>query len=89
MVLSEADAKFSLRLWDRILPQLEHQLNLLRISRVDPSKSSFEIMNGKHDYNANPFAFLGLAVEMHVMPSKRRKWESRTKSGYYLGTYWE
>ena len=51
--------------------------------------SSFEIMNGKHDYNANPFAFLGVAVEMHVMPSKRRKWESRTKSGYYLVTYWE
>ena len=88
-VLCGADVNFPLQLWDRILPQAEHQLNLLRKSRVNPSKSSFEVMNGKHDYNANPFAPLGVAVEMHVMPNKRRTWESHTKAGYYLGTSWD
>ena len=56
-VLCGADTNFPTKHWCRILRQAEHQLNLLRKSRVDPSKSSFEVMNGKHDYNANPFAF--------------------------------
>ena len=71
-VLCGTDDKFPLKLWCRILRQAEHQLNMLRISRVDPSKSSFEIMNGSHDYNANPFAPLGCKVEIHVVPNKRK-----------------
>lgn len=32
----------------------------------------FEQLYGKHDYIAHPFAILGSAVKVHVMPSKRR-----------------
>ena len=88
-VLCGADTKFPMQLWCRILYQAKHQLNLLRKSRVDPSKSIFEIMNGKHDYNANPFPPIGCAVEMHVVPSKRRTWEAHTKTAYHLGNSWE
>ena len=73
LVLCGANIQFPLQLWDRILSQAEHQLNLLHKSRVDPSKSSFEIMQGKHDYNVNPFAPLGVAGEMHMMLDKRKR----------------
>ena len=62
---------------------------MLRTSRVDPTKSAFEVMNGQHDYNAHPFCPLGAAVEMHVMPSKQKTWGEHTKSGFYLGTSWD
>ena len=37
----------------------------------------------------HPFAPLGDAIELHVMPSKRKTWEEHTKSGCYLGTSWD
>ena len=88
-VLCGTNVSFPMQLRCQILRHAEHQLNLLRKSRVDPSKSAFEILHGKHDYNAHPFAPLRSAVELHVMPSKRKTWEEHTKSGFYLGTAWE
>ena len=88
-VLCGADTKFPTKLWCLILCQAEHQLNLLRKSRVDPRKSSFEVMHGKHNYNTNPFAPLGCAVEMHVVPSRQKTWEAHTKTGYYLENSWK
>ena len=69
-VLCGEDTSFPMQLWCRILWQAKHQLNLLLKSRVDPSKLSFEVTNGTHDYNVNPVAPLGCAVEIHVVPSK-------------------
>ena len=88
-VLCGTDVSFPMQLWCQILRQAEHQLNLLRKSRVDPSKSAFEILYGKHDYNAHLFAPLGSAVELHVTPNKQKTWEEHTTSGFYLGIAWE
>ena len=69
-VLCETDMYSPMRLWCRILRRAEHQLNLLSTSRVDGTKSAFEIINKeKHDYNCNPWVPLGNAVEMHIIPS--------------------
>ena len=84
-VLCGTDAKFPMQLWCRILRQAEHQLNLLRKSRVDPSMSTYEALYGKHNYDQNPWAPLGCAVELHVTPNKRKTWGKHTKTGYYLG----
>ena len=78
-----------MRLWCRLLPQAEHQLNLLRKSRVDPTKSAFEVLRGPHDFNANPWAPLGCKCEIHVAPSKRKTWEEHTKTGFYVGSSWD
>ena len=88
-VLCGAAVNFSMGLWCPILRQAKHQLNLLRKSRVNAEKSSFEVLYGKHDYNANPFAILGSAVEAHNKPSKRKTFEAHTKAGFYLGNLWE
>jgi len=88
-VLCGTDDNFPLQLWCQILRQAEHQLNMLRKSRADPTISAFEQMYGRHQYDAHPWAVLGCEVEVHVMPAQRRTWEAHTKSGYYLGTSWE
>ena len=85
-VLCGTDDSFPLQLWCQILRQAEHQLNMLRKSRINPSISAFEQMYGPHDYDTHPFAILGCAVELHVMPGNRRSWESHTKTGFYIGT---
>ena len=48
-VLCGNDINFPMRLWCRLLPQPEHQLNLLCKSRVDPTESTFEVLCGPHD----------------------------------------
>ena len=62
---------------------------MLRKSRVEPGKSSFQVLYGDDDYNANPFAPLGVEVELHEMPNKRATWGAHTKKGYYIGNSWE
>ena len=62
---------------------------MLKISRVIPSKSAFGLLNGKHDNNSHPFYPLGCAIEMYVVPSKRKTWGEHTKSRFYIGTSWD
>ena len=88
-MLCGTEVHFPMTLWCCILRQAEYQLNMLRKPRVNPEVSSFEILYGPHNYDANPFAPLGSAVQMHVMPNNRKTWEAHTKAGYYLGNLWE
>ena len=84
-VLCGTDVSFPAKLWYYVLVQAEHQLNMLRKSRVDKSKSSYEVMYGQHDYNATPWAPLGSIIEVHVMPQNRKKWSEHTLTGWCLG----
>ena len=88
-VLCGADDTFPLQLWCQLLRHAEHQLNLLRKSRTNPKISAFAEMYGSHNYGSHAWAVLGSAIEVHVMPSKRRTWEQHTKSGFYLGASWD
>ena len=78
-----------MQLWCAILPHAETQLNVLRKSATKPSISAFEHINDPHNYDSHPFAILGSAVEIHVMPANRRTWAAHTKPGFYLGPSWE
>jgi hypothetical protein len=88
-ILCGADKDFPLHLWDRLLPQAEHTLNMLRRSKETPTVSAFAYLWGQHDYNANPFAPLGCKVEAHVTPGTHETWAAHTTSGYYIGNAWE
>jgi hypothetical protein len=59
VALATTNNNFPLQLWDRLTPQVEDTLNMLRASRVDPSKSVYEILNGPYDWNRYPLAHLG------------------------------
>ena len=88
-VLYGTDDACPLKLWCQVLRHAEHQLNLLRKSRLIPTTSALAHMYGSHNFDAHPWAVLGSALELHVMPSKRRTWESHTKTGFYLGASWD
>jgi hypothetical protein len=49
--LSSVDPTFPLHLWDRLLPQAEITLNLLRTSRLHPQLSAAAHFHGLVDYN--------------------------------------
>jgi hypothetical protein len=47
--LATTDSNFPLQLWDKLTPQVQDTLNMLRASQIDPTKSAYEILNGPYD----------------------------------------
>jgi len=85
-ILSGVDPGFPMSLWDRLLPQAVTTLNLLRQSNTNPAISAYQHVNGIFDYNKTPLAPLGCAVEMHESNNRRKTWDPRSLTGWYLGT---
>ena len=56
---------FPLHLWDRLLPQTEITLNLLRQSNATPMVSAYAHLSGPFDYNKMPLAPTGCEVQIH------------------------
>ncbi len=88
-ILCGANKSFLLNLWDLLLRQAEHTLNMLRPSQMTPTVSAYTYLWGQHDYNANPFAPMGCKVEAHIVPGIRKTWAPHTASSYYVGAAWE
>ena len=85
-ILSGVDESFPMHLWDRLLPQTEMTLNLLRMSKVEPKVSAWAYLFGPHNYNARPLAPLGCAVQVHEKPNKCKSWDPHSSDGWYIGT---
>jgi hypothetical protein len=83
--ISSVDPTFPLHLWDRLLPQAEITLNLLRTSRLHPQLSAAAHFHGLVDYNKKAFAPPGCKIIAHKKPGKRRTWAPHGKNGYSLG----
>jgi hypothetical protein len=83
--LSSFDPTFPLHLWDRLLPQAEITLNLLRTSRLHPQLSAAAHLHGLIDYNKTYFAPPGFKIIAHEKPAKRRTWAPHGQHGYSLG----
>ena len=83
--LATTDSDFPLQLWDRLTPQVETTLNLLRASRLDPTKSAYEILHGPYDWNRYPMAPLGCKAVVYEDGDTRGSWASRGVDAFYLG----
>jgi hypothetical protein len=83
--LSSVDISFPMHLWDRLLPQAEITLNLLRTSRLHPQLSAAAHYHGLVDYNNTVFAPPGCTIIAHVKPGKRRNWAPHGQHGYSFG----
>jgi hypothetical protein len=83
--LSSVDPTFPLHLWDRLLPQANITLNLLRTSRLHPQLSAPAHFHGLMDYNKTAFAPPGCKIIAHEKPGKRRTWAPHRHHGYSLG----
>jgi hypothetical protein len=71
---------FPAHLWDRILPQSEITLNLLRASRLHPQLSAAAHYHDLIDYNKTAFGPAGCKIIAHEKPAQRRTWATRMVS---------
>ena len=55
-VLAGVATDFPMQLWDRLLPQTEITLNMLRQSNATPTVSAYAHLSGPFDYNKMPLA---------------------------------
>jgi hypothetical protein len=84
--LATTDSNFPLQLWDKLTPQVQDTLNLLRTSCIDPPKLAYEILNGRpYDWNRYPLAPLGCKAIVYKDGNKRRLWALRGVDAWYLG----
>jgi len=79
------DRQFPIHLWDRLIPQAELTLNLLRGSRINPKLSAWAQLHGLYDFNHTPIAPPGMRVLVHEKPSIRQTWALHAVDGWYLG----
>jgi hypothetical protein len=85
-VLAGTADNFPPSLWDKLLPQTEITLNLLRQSNATPTISAYAHINGPFDYNKMPLAPMGCAVQVHEKTDKRGSWAYHSVDGWYLNT---
>ena len=85
-ILSGEDPSFPLKLRDKLLPQTEWTLNILRQSNATPTISAQAHLFGNFDFNRMPLAPIGCAVQIHEETSQRKTWAAHSINGYYLGT---
>ena len=85
-ILAGTADSFPLNLWDRLLPQTEITLNLLRQSNATPTVSAYAHLTGPFDYNKMPLAPLGCEVQIHEKTDKRGTWAYHCVDGWYLFT---
>ncbi len=66
--LAAIDPNFPVREWDRLLPQIEITLNLLRTSRSNPKLSAYAYMNGNEHRSTSDHVIMNktLAVELII-----------------------
>jgi hypothetical protein len=83
--LCSVDKHFPLHLWDKLLPQAELTLNLLRGSRINPKLSAHAQLHGAVDFNRTPLAPPGIRVLVHIKPAERTTWSPHGADGWYIG----
>ena len=87
VALSGVADNFPLGLWDKLLPQLDMQVNLLRFSNVNSKVCSWTVLNGAHDFNWQPLATLGVEIQMLENPDKIKTWGVRSNPGYFVRVF--
>jgi hypothetical protein len=83
--LSSVEPAFPLHLWDRLLPQEELTLHILRTSRLHPQLSAAAHFHHLVDYNKTASAPPGCKIIAHEKPGKRSTWDPHGHHGYSLG----
>ena len=83
--LFTCDDNFPSREWDRLLPQANITINLLRQSRRNPSLSAYAALHGNYNFNATPMAPPGTKVVVHEKPKNRKTFAGHGTEAWYIG----
>ena len=83
--LATTNSVFPLQLWDKITPQVQNTLNMMRASRINQTISAYEQLNNPYAWNRYPLAPLGCKAVIYKDGDTRGSWASRGVDGWYLG----
>ncbi len=83
--MATTDSKFPLQLWDRLTPQVENTLNMLRPSRLDPTMLEYEALHGPYNWNRFPLASPGCKAVIYKSPEARGSWASHGTDAWCVG----
>jgi len=83
--LATIDQDFPLQLRDRLAPQVQDTLNLIRASRINPNIVAYEALNGPYNWDWYPLAPSGCKAIIYEAPAVRGSWASRGIDAWYLG----
>ena len=84
--LSSTDSFWPLQLWDHLTTQAVTTLNILRKSKIDPTKSAYEQLHGhKYDWNAYMMAPPGTRAIIYEDALSRTSWGPRGMDAWYCG----
>ena len=84
-VLATTDREIPLQLWDKLAPQVQDTLNLLRASRINPNILAYEALNGPYNWDRYPLAPPGCKAIIYEAPAVRGSWASRGTDAWSLG----
>jgi hypothetical protein len=85
VALATTDCNFLLQLWDKLAPQVQDTLNLLRTSQINPNILACDALNGPYNWDHYPLAPPGCKVVIYKAPAIRGSWASRGTDAWYLG----
>ena len=83
--LSTCDASFSSLLWNKIVPQAQDYLNMLRTSRVHLNLSAYSVLEVMHDFNRYPWAPPGTRATIFNPPETRTYFGPRAIDAWFFG----
>jgi hypothetical protein len=83
--LAMTNRDFPLQLWDKLAPQVQDTLNLLRASRINPNISAYEALNGPYNWDRYPLTPPGCKAVIYEAPAARGSWALRGTDARYLG----
>jgi len=85
-ILAGVADDFPPSLWDRLLPQTEITINLIRQSNATPNVSAYAHLSGPFVYNKMPLAPMGCEAQVHEKINKCGTWTYHSVDGWYLFT---
>jgi hypothetical protein len=84
---ARSNSNFPLQLWDKLTPQVQDTLNMLQASRIDLTKSAYEILNGPYNWNHYPLAPLRCKAVVYKDGDTQGSWVSRGVDAFYVGPW--
>ena len=81
-VLAVTVQYFPPSLWDRLLPQAEITISLLRQSNETPKVLAYAHLSGPFNYNKITLTTMGVSVQLHEKTDKKVTWAYHTIDGW-------
>jgi hypothetical protein len=83
--LGTTDSYFPVQLWDKLAPQVQDSINLLRQSCINPKHFAYEALEGPYDWNRYPMAPPGTKAIIYDDADSRTSWAPHGLDAWLLG----